>query len=207
MTTPEFAVQVARVAAERAAAWDALLDTLTAPAPAVVERLRSGELAETWRAGVRWLGQDSDMFTAALLTLDVYARGADRRSPDDDLTVLVAGRTAVVGPVADALEKARTVAALCRDEADAWSRGDVASGKDLRAQQHAFVEANLLGTLPELGARLVRESPAGIWRAIGQLLLAFLTAETGKDYQRAVLGAPGIVKPGGSADPNGLLRR
>lgn len=205
MPAPDFITQVARVTAERAEAWDALLDTLSAPATGVVEQLRSGVLAQTWRAGVRWLGQDSDMMAAALLTLDVYARGSARRNLADDLAAFAAGRAAMAEPVAATIASVRTVAAMCRDEAGAWSRGDVTAGKDLRAQQHDVIEEHLV-VLPELGARLVRES-TGVWRAIGQLLLAFLTAETGKDYQRAVLGAPGIVKPGGSVELNGLLRR
>ncbi|MGV8978298.1 MAG: hypothetical protein ACOH17_09655 [Cellulomonas sp.] len=205
MPTPDFITQVSRVTAERAEAWDALLDALSAPAAGVVEQLRSGGLAETWRTGVNWLGQDSDLMTGALLTLDVYARGSERRTFADDLAGFDAGRAAMAEPVAAAIESMRTVAALCRDEAAAWSRGDVTAGKDLRAQQNDVIQEHVV-VLPELGARLVRES-TGVWRAIGQLLLAFLTAETGKDYQRAVLGAPGMVKPGGRVDPNGLARR
>ncbi|RYV49356.1 hypothetical protein [Pengzhenrongella frigida] len=180
--------QVARVAGERAGAWEAFTAVLATPDRQTVARLRTGELAGAWRAGVRWLGADTEMFTAALMSLDVHARGARRRGADADLLALEVDHAALVAPHLPVLAHLPDVVALCRDEAAAWSAGDLVLGKDLRARQHAIVDEALVPTLPNLGEQLAGSAQADIWRVIGRLLLGFVSIETGRDYQRAVLG-------------------
>ncbi|MGV8965851.1 MAG: hypothetical protein ACOH2F_06190 [Cellulomonas sp.] len=183
-----FTAHVAQVAQQRAAAWDAFADVLAAPEVDTVVRLRSGELTEIWRAGVSWVGADAEMFTAALMSLDVYARAAGRRTLASDHAAFLADHTTLVGPHLAALAPLRAVARSCSAEGAAWADGDLAHGKDLRAHQHALVEEHLVPMLPELAERLVVSARSDVWRVLGRLLLAFVSIETGRDYQRAILG-------------------
>lgn len=183
-----FLAKVSQTAADRARAWDAVADVLSPPDAALVERLRSGELVQVWRQGSSWLGDDTHMLTAELMSLDVYARGAARRESSDDLADLRNGYLALVAGCAHVMGGLRGVAALCRDEAQAWSTGQPEQAKALRVAQQELITDRLAGELPELAGRLVRESEANVWRLLGRLTLAILSAETGRDFQRAVLG-------------------
>ena len=183
-----FAARVSQVATQRAAAWEAFADVLTAPAADPVVRLRAGELTEIWRAGVSWVGAGTEMFTAALMSLDVYARAAGRRTLDSDHAAFKADHTTLVAPHSAALAHLRAVARSCSAEGAAWADGDLARGKDLRAQQHALVDEHLVPVLPELAERLVVSARSDVWRVLGRLLLAFISIETGRDYQRVLLG-------------------
>lgn len=183
-----FLAKVSQTATDRAQAWDAVADVLSPPDVRLVERLRSGELVQVWRQGSSWLGDDTHMLTAELMSLDVYARGAARREASDDLADLRSGYLALVGESDEAVGELRDVAALCREEAQAWATGQVEAAKALRVAQQELITGRLVGELPELAGRLVRESEANVWRLLGRLTLAILSAETGRDFQRAVLG-------------------
>lgn len=183
-----FLAKVSQTAADRAQAWAALADVLSPPDAELADRLRSGALVQVWRQGSDWLGADTHMLTAELMSLDVYARGAVRRDAADDLTDLRTGYDALVAPSAHLVAGLREVAAGCRAEAQAWADGDVEQAKSLRAAQQELILDRLATDLPELAGRLVREADANVWRLLGRLTLAIMSAETGRDYQRAVLG-------------------
>ena len=192
MTVPTLPIaflgKVSQTATDRAHSWDAVADVLSPPDAALVERLRSGELVQVWRQGSSWLGDDTHMLTAELMSLDVYARGAGRREAGDDLADLRTGYDTLVAPSAHLVAGLRDVAALCHEEAQAWSAGDVEHAKTLRVDQQDLITARLAAELPDLAGRLVREGEANVWRLVGRLTLAILSAETGRDFQRAVLG-------------------
>ena len=192
MTVPTLPIaflgKVSQTATDRAHSWDAVADVLSPPDAALVERLRSGELVQVWRQGSSWLGDDTHMLTAELMSLDVYARGAARREAGDDLADLRTGYDTLVAPYAHLVAGLREVAALCREEAQAWSAGQVEHAKTLRVDQQDFILDRLATELPDLAGRLVREGEANVWRLVGRLTLAIVSAETGRDFQRAVLG-------------------
>ena len=179
--------QVAQAARDRAGAWDAVADVLEGGEHAA-ERLRDGSVAAAWRASSRWLGDDAELFVADLYNLDVYARGAARRSLEDDVAALGADHAALVAPDAAVVTHIREVAEACRAEAEAWAAGDTATGKSLRLREQELIESHLVPVLPDLGGRLARSAATGVWRALGRLVLAVLSVESGRDYQRAVLG-------------------
>lgn len=183
-----FLAKVSQTASDRARAWDAVAEVLSPPDAALVERLRSGALVQVWRQGSSWLGDDTHMLTAELMSLDVYARGAVRRGADDDLADLRTGYDTLVAPGAHLVTGLREVAALCREEAQAWSAGRVDHAKTLRVDQQDLITDRLATELPELAGRLVREGETNVWRLLGRLTLAILSTETGRDFQRAVLG-------------------
>ncbi|WP_127131782.1 hypothetical protein [Georgenia sp. SYP-B2076] len=182
-----FTAQVAQASRDRAGSWDAVAEVLTMDEEAVA-RLRAGDQAALWRAGARWLGDDAQIFVGDLLNLDVYARGAERRGLDADVAALARDHATLVAPDAAVVEHVRRVADLCREEADAWARGDLAGGKALRAREREVIDAHLVPVLPALGGRLAQGAEAKISRTLGRLVLAVLSVESGKDYQRAVLG-------------------
>lgn len=182
-----FRAQVAQAARDRAGSWDAVAEVLAPPDEELVERLRSGELATVWRLGARWLGADAELFTRDLMSLDVYARGSRRRTAADDLAALRADHERLVAPEGDLAAPAREVAEMCRQEAAAWASGDMAGGRALRAEERRRIEDGLVPGLPNVGARLALEADARVSRTLGRLVLAVLSVESGKDYQRAVL--------------------
>ncbi|GAA1644009.1 hypothetical protein [Georgenia ruanii] len=186
-TVAGYLEQVAQAARDRAGAWDAVADVLEGGERAAA-RLRDGSAAAAWRASSRWLGDDAELFVADLYNLDVYERGAARRSPEDDVAALGADHAALVAPDAAVVARVREVAAACRDEAEAWAGGDTATGKSLRLREQELIEGHLVPVLPDLGGRLAREAGMGVWRALGRLVLAVLSVESGRDFQRAVLG-------------------
>ena len=183
-----FLTKVSQTATDRSHAWDALADALSSPDAELVDRLRSGALVQVWRQGSGWLGDDTHMLTAELMSLDVYARGAVRRDADDDLTDLRTGYDALVAPSAHLVAGLREVAAGCQAEAQAWADGDLEQAKALRAAQQDLITDHLATDLADLAGRLVREADANVWRLLGRLTLAIMSAETGRDFQRAVLG-------------------
>lgn len=187
-TRESFLDQVSQVAADRAGAWQALAEVLDRPTPQVVDRLRSGALVELWRAGSRWLGDDSQMFTGALMSLDVYARGAARRDAAEDLRSYREEHATHIGDGTDLSRRVTDLAATCREEADRWRAGDFGAGRDSRAQQHKTLEGGLAEELLAIGADAGRHASTHLWRTLGKVILALVTVETGRDYQRAVLG-------------------
>lgn len=199
-----FGAQVAFASRDRAQSWDAVADVLAVPDEALAERLRAGELTDAWRVGARWLGADAELFHADLLTMDVYSRGAARRDLAADLDALRRDHEALVGVHAALAAPAREVADLCRQEADAWAAGDFAGGKALRVRERDVIAERLEPVLPAVAGRLANDGSSGVVRTIGRLLLAVLSVESGKDYQRAVLGDGGPGAAGGSAEPNGF---
>ncbi|PFG40661.1 hypothetical protein ATJ97_3193 [Georgenia soli] len=182
-----FRAQVAQAARDRAGSWDAVAEVLARPDEGFVERLRAGEPATVWRLGARWLGADAELLTRDLMSLDVYARGSRRRAPADDLAALRADHDRLVAPEGDLTAPVREVAEMCRQEAAAWASGDMAGGRALRAEERRRIEERLVPGLPNVGARLALEAEARVSRTLGRLVLAVLSVESGKDYQRAVL--------------------
>lgn len=187
-TVAGFRAQVAQAARDRAGSWDAVADVLAVPGAELVERLRAGELATLWRLGARWLGADAELFTRDLMSLDVYARGSRRRSVEDDLAALRADHDRLVAGEGDLVTPVRRVAEACREEADAWASGDMAAGRALRATERTLIEDSLVPGLADVGGRLAQEAEARVWRTLGRVVLAVLSVESGRDYQRAVLG-------------------
>ncbi|MPV38476.1 hypothetical protein [Georgenia subflava] len=190
-TVASFRAQVSQAARDRAGSWDAVAAVLEPPDERLAELLRSGELSTTWRLGARWLGEDAELFTSDLMSLDVYARGSRRRSVADDLARLRADHAELVGAGAAVAGHVRAVAELCRREADAWSAGDMAGGKELRAAERALIEEQLVTVLPDLAGRLATGASAKVWRTLGRVVLAVLSVESGRDYRREVLGGDG----------------
>ena len=187
-TVAAFHAQVAQAARDRAGSWEVVAEVLEPPSPGLVERLRSGEIATELRLAARWLGGDAEIFAGDLMRLDVHSRAARRRSADDDLATLAADHHLLGSDDSHLAAGARAVAAACRDEAAAWAAGDTAGGRALRAHEQELITDALLPALPDAAGRLAREGVSVVTRALGSLVLAVLSVESGRDYQRAVLG-------------------
>lgn len=199
--TPQAALEAAqaRIAASadaRGEGWVALGRLVQPPTEELLAGLVDGSLARVLIEATTWLGEDRQMVAGPLSSLEVYTRRAQRGALDSELESLVEDREEIasgpLGPrgVEDLAGPMREMAVLCHQEAKAWASGDLDQGKALRAQQSELARERLVHDLPPVAKALVDEGIADLTRVIGRLLLAFLSAETGKDYQRAVLGDP-----------------
>ena len=191
--------QVAQAARDRAGAWDAVADVLEGGAHAA-ERLRDGSVAAAWRASSRWLGDDAELFVADLYNLDVYERGAARRSLEDDVAALGADHAALVAPDAAVVAHVREVAEACRAEAEAWAAGDTAAGKSLRLREQELIESHLVPVLPDLGG------PARAFGGDGGLALPRPARARGA-VGRERAGLPARRARRGPRAPPGVARR
>lgn len=201
---PTFFTKVADTAAGRGVGWLAIAEVLAVPDAGLVSRLRDGSLAQVWTQSAAWLGEDQHMLTAELMSLGVFSRSAGRRSADQDLVDLTADHELVVGDQSELIGLITELAGQCSAEASAWSSGDLVAGKELRASQREFTDANIAPPLTQLCVQIVAGAQRNIWRTLAKLVLAYLSADTGKDYQRAILDAG--RKSGGIVDAKGFLR-
>lgn len=200
----DFFDKVAATAQGRAKGWAHIHRVLDAPDSALIEDLRSGALAEVWTDSAAWLGDDKHMLTAELMSLGVFARGAGRRSAEDDLESFQTDYNAVVGDQSALIVALTDLVEQCQAEAAAWEARDLSLGKELRAQQSVFIDENISPALTDLCVRIVEKAQLNIWKVLARLMLAYLSADTGKDFQRAALGSR--RKSGGLVDEKGFLR-
>ena len=220
-----FFSKVAETALGRARGWHAIAWALEEPDLEFAEDLRSGKLGELWTEAAAWLGDDRHMLTSELMSLGVFARGAARREADDDLAQLHADWAVAIGDdnadaadAADAadvdvavvasraalIESIHCLVRLCEREAAAWQGRDLSAGKELRASQDTFISANIAEQLTGTCVRILEAATLNIWRVLARLMLAYLSADTGRDYQRAAVGPK--RKSGGLIDEKGFLR-
>jgi len=176
------ASRLAELATARGTLWDLMAD-LVAGQPAAVDILRTGALSTAWRTALAPFAGEMTRADAALLVLDAYARTSHRRDPNVELAV-VRQTHDLVDAAPSTVEQARTLSALCREEADAWAVGDTRGGRERRAAELS-VAAELQPDLTTLGHRLCdldapRHAP---WRAVGVLTLSLLVAETGQHHR------------------------
>lgn len=187
-TREGFVEHVAQVARERGAAWDALAEVLGEPRDAVVDRLRSGALVAQWRTGSAWHGEESRVFTASLMSLDVYVRGAARRDPADDARSYRAEQARLVSDPSGLAARVADLAERCRTEAEVWASGDLVGGREARAAQHALLADGLAERLIAIGSAAAERAETHLWRTLGKVVIALVTVESGRDYS-AVLGS------------------
>lgn len=196
--------KVAAAARERGQGWQLLAACLQEPTASFVARLRDGSWAQSVGESAAWLGDDQHMLTSELMSLGVYSRGAVRRDAQTDLDNLVADYQATVGEQPQLVAAFAELAKLCEAESTAWEGRDIAQGKSLRAQQNEFIDAQVATDLVELCVKMEAQASLNIMRTLAKLILAYLSADTGKDYQRAALGSK--RKSGGLVDEKGFLR-
>ena len=182
--------RIARTADARAGGWEALATLVDVPDEIVVEGLRDGTLAAMLRDATEWLGPDASMVLAPLMSMETHARGSGRRSASDDLLSIRQDHDELLAGGPDLISPMRELAGLCHREAQAWSRGDDGAGKALRARQRERADQALAPVLPTVAKSLVEDGLANLTRSVGRMLLAYLSAETGRDYLRSTLADP-----------------
>lgn len=200
----DFFDKVAATAQGRAKGWAHIHKVLDTPDEALIDDLRSGTLAEVWTDSAAWLGEDKHMLTSELMSLGVFSRGAGRRSAQQDFEAFQADYNAVVGDQSKLIVALADLVGQCQAEAAAWESRDLSLGKELRAQQSVFIDQNISPALTDLCVGIVENAKLNIWKVLARLILAYLSADTGKDFQRAALGSR--RKSGGLVDEKGFLR-
>lgn len=205
--------EMARIADARGTAWSLCHDLLGAPDEAVASRLREGEAAEELALVTAWLGEESGRFLPVQMALETYARRARRRTLEEDLAELTEGfRLAALRDLAWRSRLAE-VAGQCETEARAWWAGDHESAKALRVAERDLVEEHLSPVVPEWAAEVDTSASPMIYRTVARLLVAHLSFETGRDFDRRVYGADSLLQwgrtgaegPGGGGPGQGLL--
>lgn len=195
---PEKDVQrdLARIADARGTAWSLCHDLLGVPDEALATRLRDGAAAEELRLVTAWLGEESVRFMPVQISLETYARRARRRSLAEDLVELERGFT--VNALQELAWRTRLaeVAEQCEDEARAWWSQDHETAKALRVAQRDLVEEHLSPVVPVWAAQVDSSASPMIYRTVARLLVAHLSFETGRDFDRVVYGPDSLLQWG-----------
>lgn len=188
-TAPDTATRngVAAVARVRARGWRVIAELLSEPDGNLVERLRNGDLVGELRESVQWLGDDAGRFMDGFMVLDIFGRRAGRRTVEEELHKLHAEYVRLFpdGPPV-LIELLREMADLAEVEAEAWSRGDYETGKTMRVQQNARLEAEMVDTVPAWCVELDDRASLMLYKLTPRLLTSYLTVESGRDFDRVV---------------------
>lgn len=195
---PERDVQrdLARIADARSTAWALCHDLLAPPDTELADRLRKGEAAEELTLVTAWLGDEAARFLPVQMALDTYARRARRRSVEEDLAELQRGYD--VPTLRDLPWRPRLaeVAEQCDREAKAWWSGDHESAKQLRVAERDLVEEHLSPVVPAWAAEVDTSASPMIYRTVARTLVAHLSFETGRDFDRVVYGPDSLLQWG-----------
>jgi len=173
---PEFAARISFIAQQRARTWGSLEQLWTGD-PRLVEQIRSGVFGTQLREFFQEIGQEP-LAHGALMSLDVFSRGARRRNPQDDLQAFQQDHQALLGDSAY-LEDIRGMKRLCSDESAAWAAGNLNEGRACRRREFEILEGELERGLVERGRYIINHAQTHVWRTLARLMLAFLATETG----------------------------
>lgn len=173
---PEFAGRISRISQQRARVWGLMMDMWNGDED-FIKAVREGEFGEFVREHFQEIGQES-LAHGALMSLDVYSRGARRRTFEDDRDAFLAdhGNLLAGKPHYDGLEAMRD---LCRKESAAWAAGDLDTGRDCRKAEFEHLEGGLEMNLVELLKNNIEVAKSHVWRTLSRIFLIFLATETG----------------------------
>lgn len=176
------------VAGARAHGWRLVAELVAEPSTELVERLRSGQLAEELRDATQWLGPDADRFLTAYASLEAFARRSRRTTAEADHGRL-GEEYARLFPdgTQPVVEAASDMAARCDAEADAWARDDAAA-RDLRQAQHQHLERTVLDWLPAWCADVDERAGVALYRTVARVVASYLSVESGRDFDRSLFG-------------------
>lgn len=188
---------IARIADARSTAWSLCHDLLAEPDEALARRLREGEAAEELSLITAWLGEESSRFLPVQMSLETYARRARRRTVAGDLAELRDGYASAGLADLPWRPVLAELATDCESEARAWWAGDHERAKELRVAELRVVEEHLSPVVPEWGAQVDASTTPMIYRTVARLLVAHLSFETGRDFDRVVYGPDSLLQWGG----------
>lgn len=175
-SVPDFAGRISRIAQQRGKCWGLAIDLWEGKESFLIS-VRDGEFGEFMREHFQEIGQES-LAHGALMSLDVYSRGARRRTVEDDLTSFLADHETLLEgkPFYDDLVTMRD---LCRRESAAWAAGDVNLGRDCRKQEFEILEGEFEMNLVGLLSKNIEVAKSHVWRTLSRIFLIFLATETG----------------------------
>ncbi len=154
--------RIAEIAQRRAGGWAVLARGLESPSP---PGLAPDDLQHL-RGAVGWLGRGRERFLPVLDALE-QARGTDLTDSEAATHSSRPPRRELPAsdPIRRLAEGMRTMATLCSDESDAWSRGNRDFARRLRREQHELLNAQLASNL-----RLIGSDHAGLLSPHAELL-------------------------------------
>lgn len=173
---PEYAARISRIAQRRSKVWCLMLE-LWEGTDDFIRSVREGEFGETMREHFQEIGQES-IGHGPLMSLDVYSRGARRRTFENDREAFLADHDELVGhqPYRADLEKMMD---LCRIESQAWAAGDLIAGRDARKNEFLHLDSGVEKNLVELLTANIDGAKSHVWRTLSRIFLVFLATETG----------------------------
>lgn len=183
------ALLVARICMDRIHLWK-LLGSVADGLQQINEDQLASWLEELGQA-VAWIGEDARRFEPAVAAMRDYRHQGRLSEASGSWSEYVRRqyewleRGDILGIQVEVADCARTMIASCRREAEAWRAGDIETAKQARNEQQGFMDQraeNLaMSVMPLLKGR-----PAALGSFMGNLILAVLTVESGKDFQTAV---------------------
>lgn len=173
---PDFAGRISRIAQQRGLCWGLMMELWDGD-EAFIKSVREGEFGEFMREHFQEIGQES-LAHGPLMSLDVYSRGARRRTFEDDRDAFLADHDTLLGdkPHYDSLVTMRD---LCRKESAAWAAGDVEGGREIRKEEFLHLEGGLEMALVKLLNENIEQAKSHVWRTLSRIFLVFLATETG----------------------------
>ena len=176
MSVPEYAARISRIAQARSKVWGLMIELWDGDDD-FIRSVRDGEFGETMREYFQTIGQES-IAHGPLMSLDVYSRGARRRTFENDREAFLADHDALIGdrPYRDDLE---TMMDLCRIESQAWAAADLNAGRDARKDEFLHLDGGVEKNLVELLTANIDTAKSHVWRTLSRIFLVFLATETG----------------------------
>lgn len=188
--------QIAQIADDRAAGWRLFAQLFAPPSTALVQQLRSGTWQKRLRVAIAWLNDSTEPFDQAMPVLDMVAHGAGFRQAADDLAVLQRAYEGPVGRATEFTDHFEQMAAFCSDEADAWETENTDEAKQLRVREAEYLEQHLVPTVPAWCVEMDEQTLSQEYRAAARLLAAWLTVESGRDFNSSLFPHPVFVTGG-----------
>lgn len=173
---PEYAARISRIAQRRSRVWGLMLD-LWEGSDEFITSVRDGAFGEAMREHFKEIGQES-IAHGPLMSLDVYTRGARRRTFEGDKESFLADHDELVGhqPFRSDIEK---MVDLCRTESRAWAAGDLDGGRDARKEEFLHLDSGVEKNLVELLQANIESAKSHVWRTLSRIFLVFIATETG----------------------------
>lgn len=184
------ASRMAGVAGARCRLWETLAVGLEPPAPGWVGTLLEGELTRELSLGMAWMGEDRERLAASLEPIQSFLRQQFSVSAHDLRATLAREHDRLIGAVpldgaeggagADGhswLACVHEMAALCRDETEAWEAGEIDRAKQLRVREHARLAEPDFDRVSRVCAAIGTRVGAGLYRGLAGLLGTLIADE------------------------------
>ncbi|OKL54385.1 hypothetical protein BSZ39_04310 [Bowdeniella nasicola] len=168
---------MASVASSRAKGWREISRATAPVSEDFVADLRDGTWISRILDSMAWTNEGGERLVATARTILPFERGAASRPLASDVVELQHGNDGDPDLSARCAQQYE----WCAAEADAWSSGDEAGGRELRLRQFTDLDGALLDDLIDHCNGLVTGLHSDIHVVIARVITAFLALESGRN--------------------------